>query len=479
MEGSILEIVGAEVTGIMVPVSICMFLVVLLVHGINPHGSDDSPIQSAATLVYMEKSSDSTVQKFEGALLNALVFVLIITVVTFLLVLLYYYRCIRFLKGYMCASASLVLAYMGGSIFVLIIQTWSIPVDVISFSILLFNFTVVGVLSTFAAGMPIVITQFYMVLLGIFVAYWFTLLPEWTTWVLLVALAVYDLVAVLAPGGPLNLLVDLATRRGEEIPALIYESRPAVHANAPYLLSNNSNVAFPSERDQAFRRQVTSESSILPSVELQPQNSQMQSNVDMSKALTRLGESANLQDGIFSTFSRTLSLGQDDSISSEDRFDHELQTAPGTEASPSLQVTPTRETSNPNDISSEETTPLVNHTFQYDSSRDEFENVDVRAEGREERVTVSTSQGIKLGLGDFVFYSVLVGRAAMYDLMTVYACYLAIISGLGCTLGLLAVCKRALPALPISISLGVLFYLLARLLMEPLVVGLSTKLMMF
>ena len=44
MEGSILEVVGAEVTGIMVPVSICMFLVVMLVHGINPHGSDDYTI---------------------------------------------------------------------------------------------------------------------------------------------------------------------------------------------------------------------------------------------------------------------------------------------------------------------------------------------------------------------------------------------------------------------------------------------------
>lgn len=38
---------------------------------------------------------------------------------------------------------------------------------------------------------------------------------------------------------------------------------------------------------------------------------------------------------------------------------------------------------------------------------------------------------LQLGLGDFIFYSLLVGRAAMYDLMTVYACYLAIIAGLG------------------------------------------------
>lgn len=474
MEGSILEVVGAEVTGIMVPVSICMFLVVMLVHGINPHGSDDYTIQSAATLVYMEKSSDSTVQKFEGALMNALVFVLIITGVTFLLVLLYYYRCIRFMKGYMCASTFLVLAYMGGSVFVLIIQAWSIPVDVISFSIFLFNFTVVGVLSTFAAGMPIVITQFYMVVLGIFVAYWFTMLPEWTTWVLLVALAVYDLVAVLAPGGPLNLLVDLATRRGEELPALIYESRPAVHANAPYLLSNDSDVTFPSEREQGFRRQVTADTLMLSSVELQPQNFRVQSTVEVSNTLTTLGESINIQDGISRTFSGTYSLGQDSSI-----FDDEIPTAPSTEASLPLEVTPTRETSNPNDVSIEETVPLVNRTFGSDGPRYEFEIADGRAEGREGRVTISTSQGIKLGLGDFVFYSVLVGRAAMYDLMTVYACYLAIISGLGCTLGLLAVCKRALPALPISISLGVVFYLLARLLMEPLVVGLSTKLMMF
>ena len=83
---------------------------------------------------------------------------------------------------------------------------------------------------------------------------------------------------------------------------------------------------------------------------------------------------------------------------------------------------------------------------------------------------------IKLGLGDFIFYSVLVGRAAMYDMLTALVSYLAVMAGLGTTLLLLAVFRKALPALPISIGLGVTFYLLARLLLEPFVLNLSTQL---
>eukprot|EP01018_Ginkgo_biloba_P038658 Gb_32379 [translate_table: standard] len=487
MEGSILESVGAEIIGIVIPVSICMFLVVLLVHTISPHGSDSS-MQTAATLVYQEKSTDSTTEKFEGAVMNAAVFVVLITGVTFLLVLLYYYRCMRFLKGYMCASAFLVLAYMGGSIFILIIQSWSIPVDIISFSIFLFNFTVVGVLSVFAVGIPIVITQVYMVVLGISVAYWFTMLPEWTTWVLLVALAVYDLVAVLAPGGPLNLLVDLATNREEEIPALIYEARPAVSrltgANAPCLVSDNSRLNVSEDRVRGSRRQLTSETLRL-STELQPWNSASQTRtiVDVPNPVSRLGHETNLEDGVSGTSSGISTPAQEFYSPSEDGLDHEFSTVPFTEASSSLEVTPTLKAFAHRDhLIDEESVPLVNHTdgsaaiLDNGPSRDVSAMIDTRDEETEQ---ISASRGIKLGLGDFVFYSVLVGRAAMYDLMTVYACYLAIISGLGCTLSLLAVCRRALPALPISISLGVLFYFLARLLMEPLVVGLSTNLMMF
>ena len=39
---------------------------------------------------------------------------------------------------------------------------------------------------------------------GVVTAFIFTYVPEWTSWVLLVAMALYDLAAVLLPGGPLK-----------------------------------------------------------------------------------------------------------------------------------------------------------------------------------------------------------------------------------------------------------------------------------
>lgn len=54
-----------------------------------------------------------------------------------------------------------------------------------------------------------------------------------------------------------------------------------------------------------------------------------------------------------------------------------------------------------------------------------------RPPGEEEDEAWGLPDSIRLGLGDFIFYSVLVGRAAMYDMLTVYAAYLAIVAGLG------------------------------------------------
>ncbi len=51
---------------------------------------------------------------------------------------------------------------------------------------------------------PVLLKQGYLVITGVVTAYMFTFVPEWTTWTLLIAMALYDLYAVLTPGGPLK-----------------------------------------------------------------------------------------------------------------------------------------------------------------------------------------------------------------------------------------------------------------------------------
>jgi len=250
-------------------------------------------------------------------------------------------------------------------------------------------------------------------------------------------------------------LVDLASTRDEELPALVYEARPTVARSAQRgasslgLLiagvSDSSSIELQAvPRDSVNRNEneglVDSDPSVVTMEDFH--NEEVQSDRDE-------GEMSPLVSNVRERHS-----------SSSDSSQYSTVIVPSTQG-------PQFGSRHP-EIVGEETSPLV-------------DMIELGNDGRQTRrgdVEIA-DRGIKLGLGDFVFYSVLVGRAAMYDLMTVYACYLAIISGLGCTLILLSVCRRALPALPISIMLGVIFYFLTRLLMEPFIVGTATNLMMF
>lgn len=425
---SILESLGEEIIRIVAPVSICMFMVVILVSILNSSSSSSAAtVSSIATIAYNESSSDSSWDKFTGALLNSLVFVAIITVATFVMVLLFYLRCVKFLKYYMGFSAFVVLGFLGGEIALFLIEDFDVPVDCFTFLVVLFNFAAVGVLAVFMSKMPILVTQGYLVLIGMLVAYWFTLLPEWTTWALLVALALYDLAAVLLPVGPLRLLVELAISRDEDIPALVYEARPVVyHESNPrdavqtrmrvWRERNEISGNLPAVLDSVSEGNVISESSV-DEIETSDSNPNSESSVVRAEEGQVLIRNSELLVPLIDIGGNVQPHGEEVSASNEN----------------------------------------------------------LMLEG----IGLGSSGAIKLGLGDFIFYSVLVGRAAMYDYMTVYACYLAIVAGLGITLMLLAIYQKALPALPVSIALGIMFYFLTRLFLEVFVVQCSLNLLMF
>uniref|UniRef100_A0A915HXF3 Presenilin-like protein n=1 Tax=Romanomermis culicivorax TaxID=13658 RepID=A0A915HXF3_ROMCU len=83
-----------------------------------------------------------------------------------------------------------------------------------------------------------------------------------------------------------------------------------------------------------------------------------------------------------------------------------------------------------------------------------------------------------LGLGDFIFYSLLMGKVTEFsirdmnsevlvDWNMIIACYFAILLGLLLTVIVLLVFERALPALPFSLTIGIMFYFLTSTVISP------------
>ncbi|KAL6057135.1 Presenilin [Balamuthia mandrillaris] len=319
-----LEDQAQMVLAILKPVSITMLLVIIAVRLIHLPSKNFT----AVYMVYSESSGDSTSTKLFGSILNALAFVAVIVVVTVIFVLLYKYRCLKVIYAWLIGSSGLMLMMFGGLISYLLLSALNLPFDYVTFSFLLWNFSVVGVITVFWFG-PRRLSQTYLILISAFLAIFFTRFPEWTTWSILAAIALYDVFAVLCPRGPLKVLVETAQERQEPIPALLYNG---------------------------------------------------------------------------SVFPMVMSASPDEGLLEEDKV----------------------------------------------------------------------NDSVKLGLGDFVFYSVLLGRASLFDWLTVFTCFIAIITGLFATLLLLAVFRKALPALPISIALGIMFFFLTKVFLLPFVLALGT-----
>ncbi|KAL3933494.1 MAG: hypothetical protein SGBAC_010377 [Bacillariaceae sp.] len=448
---------------IVVPVSCTMILAALAVVLINNEDTVEQGAQQMAQAYQIWKiDNDSSVGENIGfALANGLIMVSVICLMTFVIVLLYRFECMKCLIGYMMLCSTTLLGFLGGHMYWVAIQIYRFPVDQLSYFLVLWNFAVVGVLAIFfGKGIPKGVTQGYLIATSVILAWHLDYFDEYTTWTLLFMLALYDLCAVLTPCGPLKALVNLMSRDdAPEMPGLLYEAELPPEARRP---------------GSAKPNQDSSRSTAAEGVE---------GTIEVPLAIARV---YNLP---------VLSIPfESESILGSFQCSGKSSNAPLLKADESNGVN-IPENPTPGQLNASVMIRVPQQGGRIEKAKRNGQtvfierdrhgspkrvlNVDrlgrVFAESTEDFENGESSNTIRLGLGDFIFYSVLVAKAAQYSFTTFVACVLVIIAGLGGTLVLLSVFHQALPALPISICLGIFFYFVTRLFMEPWVENILTK----
>ncbi|EAN76566.1 presenilin-like aspartic peptidase, putative [Trypanosoma equiperdum] len=342
------HILGKRAVALLVPVLITLMLVTWSVLNLS---SLIGERQNSLVIVEPYGNESSSLQVFEASVINALAVVALIVVFTFIMLALYKFGFEIVLYVWLGVSVGSILFITMWVFLDLVLTRFQIPYDFITMFLVLWNTGVVGLVSIFYYSHPTV-AQVYLIAISVIVAWSATSLPAWTTWCLLVAVAIYDVVAVLCPYGPLRMLVEAADERNRPIPALVYDS------DARIIVA----TSFPGEDAQ----------------------------------MVEIAARARKQEG--------------------------------------GRQRPRKRPPSPLDS-------LLGDT------------------------------PFKLGLGDFIFYSLLCGIAASYSFIPWLMSVIAVLFGLVGTLLFLVLFKEkltALPALPISIALGVITYFSSRYLVVPL-----------
>jgi len=459
------------------PVTLTLILAALAVVYINDESSIASGQQAMtqAYTVWKTDAGESGSKVIAISLLNSLVIVSFICAITFLIVLLYKFKCMTCLIGYMMFSSATLLGVLGGSMAMVAIQVFGWTVDKVTFYLGMANFAIVGVMAVFwAQGIPTYVSQGYLIATSVILAWQLSHFDDVTAWCLLIMLALYDLCAVLTPCGPLKALVHLMSEEDSpEMPGLLYEAELPTEARRPGIPQRGrsdlqQNPTTVSENESAGDSFIGDNRSTLPGADVSVAVSSHAGDVVAEGPLVSIPLAIalvyNLPIVDFST-----------PVTNPD--------AARVSGVPLLEEIPENPT--PQQLRTIVTVrlPAMGGRIERQGrgkvylERDRFGTpkrtlwVDrqgkVLTESTEEDDEKKSSNSIRLGLGDFIFYSVLVSKAAQYSFTTFAACTLVILSGLGGTLVLLSVYHHALPALPISIFLGVAFYILTRAFVEP------------
>ena len=208
---------------LIIPVTLCMAVVTASMLAITSFGTAQQ-----GYLVYTpfhENGNESSGQKLGEAFVNVIIILVVVVVMTVVLVCLFKYRCYkagdRLAGRCLCARSRLVLHLLHGQGLADLQHSHGLGNGFADQLELRRSGHLRYPLARTAACATSVPGCYVRVHRSDFIQF----LPPWTGWVLLALIAVYDLVAVLTPCGPLKKLVELAQERDEPLlPSLVYST---------------------------------------------------------------------------------------------------------------------------------------------------------------------------------------------------------------------------------------------------------------
>ena len=283
----------------------------------------------------------------------ALIIIGIIAFATCLLVVFVYYNCLRFLYIYLFITLICVFSLLNISILSMIVAQLNSSIDWLTILFYTYNILSIAIISMFWFS-PDMIKQIVTIYQCIvMILYVLKIAPEWIAWALLPLLALWDMIAVLLPFGPLYLLINLFQKRKLELPPMM------IYTTGLWFQNQNRNIHH------------------------------------------RTGKKRLLSFGQWSSFDLLLPSNT-----------------------------------------------LFNHL-----SKDRNINASSNRNHHKKRPTRKSM----LGLGDFIFYSILLAKTvftSQCNLFAIIIVYLCIIMGMLGTTVILVLLHRPLPALPISLLIG-------------------------
>lgn len=502
---------------IVTPVAITMILSALAVVNFN---TDETRAQGEAAFAQsyqvLDLEEGNAAQNFGASVANVLIMVSVICCMTFVIVILYKYGCMKIFNGYMILVTTMLLGYFTSNMLIVAIQKYQIRFDKISFAYLMWNYAVVGVLAIFFhKGIPTLITQIYLVTSSVVLAWQLSYLNDWTAWTLLVGLALYDLFAVLSPYGPLRKLTQLMSRPGAQpLSGLLYEAslpvgvqRPSHHPpdNNPTAATTQNpttqetepqdehgnmdgqqphpegrTIEYSTTTQSIQRASSTTRITGTHTLDEQPQHLDTERLEHVRRNRTRIPEMENapqeMQEPVgppeghrgkiplaIAKLYKLAVVDEEGILMKAGRHQRNVQREFSAEEVRDMEWSPRQLRSEITVVFPHRGGRIVPGEAQHSTAEKRY--LVYNRNGELARTFIVNQQGkvmqvvrqetddaersddntIKLGLGDFIFYSVLVSKAALQSYSAFMACTLTVLCGLGATLVLLAVHGKALP----------------------------------